>query len=445
MIMLAVVFFTLAATAAPINTVLPCGAVGTVGGLGAGTDLTRYTIDTSKYANALCNDGTPAVFYYAPATREEDRNKWFIFLQGGGGCIDGQSCAERWCHVNTNYGMDKMTSSLTKAMIRGNGFLEPRPENRFGTWNRVLIFYCSSDNWSGTKTTQLQAASGSTTVDYAIHFRGSQIIDAALDTLRNAAQSSRRRAVSHSAEEANAASSPWPDLDLATHVLFAGSSAGGQGAKSNADRVGAKLRSTNPNLADYRVLIDASYSPDAEGRDYAHSTYCSNDPRGCSYEGLFEAYYAGSNETYGTRRDESCIAWHAAHQPGTEWRCEDIGHVNLHHITSPFFIHQDLQDPQVGGEYVDANFGTPSDYAMGVEAEFRALPTPEEPRGATPGLYAPQCTDHESVTDNAAVFDVKVDGRSYYDVVWNWWSGAQPQQAIRHYTGTPGKAPGCPP
>ena len=84
MIMLAAFLFTLAATAAPINSVLPCGNVGTVGGLGAGVDLTRYTIDTSKFPNALCNDGTPGVFYYAPATRDEDRNKWFIFLQGGG-------------------------------------------------------------------------------------------------------------------------------------------------------------------------------------------------------------------------------------------------------------------------------------------------------------------------------------------------------------------------
>lgn len=440
--MLAVIVFTLAASAAPISSVLPCGTTGTVGGLGAGVDLTRYTIDAAKFPSAICNDGTPGVFYYAPATREEDRNKWFIFLQGGGGCRDGQSCAERWCHANTNYGMDKMTTSLTKPMIRGNGFLDPRPDNRFGSWNRVLIFYCSSDFWSGTSTITTQATGASTTVEYLIHFRGSQIIDAALDTLRNATPDRRHRAVSHSVE-ATAAASPWPDLDAATHVLFAGSSAGGMGAKANADRVGAKLKATNPNLIDYRVLIDASHSPDAESRNYAQSTYCGNDPRGCSYASLFAAEYEGAKATYGARRDESCVAWHAANQPGTEWRCEDSGHVNLHHITSPFFIHQDLQDPQVGGEYVDANFGTGNDFAMQVEAELRALPVPEEPRAATPGLFVPQCTDHESVTDDAAVFDVRIEGLSYYDTVWNWWSGAQPQQKIHHFT-QPGKAPGCP-
>jgi len=442
--MLAIIAFTLAATtaAAPISSVLPCGNVGTVGGLGAGIDLTRYTIDTSKFPNAVCNDGTPGVFYYAPATREEDRNKWFIFLQGGGGCRDGQSCAERWCHVNTNYGMDKMTSSLTKPMIRGNGFLDPRSDNHFGSWNRVLIFYCSSDSWSGTNSTTFQATGGATTVQYQIHFRGSQIIDAVLDTLRNASpsSSSRRRSISHSVE----ATSPWPDLDNATHVLFAGSSAGGMGAKWNADRVGAKLKAANPKLVDYRLLIDASTSPEAYDRNYATSTYCANDPRGCTYELLYSSNYEYTNTTFGARRDESCIAWHTAHQPGTEWKCEDTMHVNYHHITTPFFIHQDLQDGQVGGEFVDANFGTMSDYARDLEADLRALPTPEEPRGATPGIFAPQCTDHESVTNDAAVYQVRIEGLSYYDTVWNWWTGAQPQQEIRHFTGTPGKAPGCP-
>jgi len=440
--MLAAIVFTLAATAAPINTVLPCGKVGTVGGLGAGVDLTRYTIDTSKFPNAVCNDGTPGVFYYAPATRDEDHNKWIIFLQGGGACNDGQTCAERWCHVNTNYGMDKMTTSLTKPLIRGNGFLDPRPENHFGTWNRVLIFYCSSDAWAGTNTTSFQATGGATTVEYQIHFRGSQIIDAALDTLRNATPSLRHRAVRHSIETATSA---WPDLDNATHVIFAGSSAGGIGAKSNADRVGAKLKSTNPNLVDYRLIIDASTTPQSELRDFTKSTYCSADPtRGCSYTAFTSEQYAYFKATFGARRDESCLAWHAAHQPGTEWKCEDTMHVNYHHITTPFFIHQDLQDPQVGGEYVDANFGDMSDYATNLEAELRALPVPEEPRGATPGMHIPQCTDHESFTNDPAVYDVKVNGLSYYDTVWNWWTGAQPQQEIRHFTGTPGKAPGCP-
>ena len=44
-----------------------CGTEGVAGGLGGGDDLTKYVVDTARYPNALCNDGTPAVFYYHDA------------------------------------------------------------------------------------------------------------------------------------------------------------------------------------------------------------------------------------------------------------------------------------------------------------------------------------------------------------------------------------------
>ena len=111
--------------AVPINQALPCGKVGTAGGLGGGTDLQRIIVDTKRFPEAICNDGSPAVFYIGRHTKEEDRNRWIIFLQGGGSCGNAQACAERWCSIDTNYGIDKMSSTLTKASIRGNGFMDP--------------------------------------------------------------------------------------------------------------------------------------------------------------------------------------------------------------------------------------------------------------------------------------------------------------------------------
>src|SRR5688500_9937153 len=155
--MLAPLMLALLATAPPIQEVFNCGTVGAAGGLAAGTDMVRYTIDNGRYPQALCNDGSPAVFYFVPHTAAEDRGKWIVFLQGGGGCGGGQDCAERWCSIDTNFGMDKMTSTLTKPSIRAGGFLSPDPRNRFGSWNRVLIHYCSSDGWTGTNTVDTQA------------------------------------------------------------------------------------------------------------------------------------------------------------------------------------------------------------------------------------------------------------------------------------------------
>ena len=429
--------------------VFSCAKQGTVGGLGAGTDLTRYAVDTASFPEAVCNDGTAAIFYYAPASKAEDRDKWLIFLQGGGSCRDGQSCAERWCSIDTNYGFDKMTSSASKPSIRGVGFMDPDPRNRFGSWNRVLVFYCSSDTWGGTSTrTATAVLEGGAPREFEIYFKGSRIVDGVIDTLRYATPGpGRRRAVRHEQtrrRDIDPAATPWPDLDLATHVLFAGSSAGGEGARTNMDRVGAKLRASNPAV-DFKGLIDAAYGTLSDRSDFTRTTFCQNDPvRGCSYEAFTEATYREVQVAFQARRgDESCMQWHAANEPGTEWRCSDAEHVTLNHLQTPFFIHQDLQDQQVGGTFVDPNFGTPSDFARRVEGELRNMEVPEEPRGATPGLFLPQCMDHESFTNEAAVFRVKIGGVSYHDAVWSWWSGAS-AQFIRPFTGTPGKAPECP-
>jgi hypothetical protein len=421
--------------AAPIQSVISCGRTGEAGGLGAGTDMERYTIDTSRFPEAVCNDGTPAVFYFAAGT---DPDKWLIFLQGGGACRDGQSCAERWCSAGTNFGMDKMTSSLSKPSIRIDGLLDPGAHNRFSSWNRVLIFYCSSDGWAGTQTTTLQASSDrGATVTYDIHFKGSRIIDAVLDTLRNDRGGKRRAATSVGSP------TPWPDLDLATHVMFAGSSAGGGGATHNGDRVGNKLRAANPSLADYRVLIDAVYEPLYENSDFAGSVLCEDDPVGCSYETYFGHHWSESFVgVAGARGDESCVAFHVP--TSTEWRCADSGHVLMHHITSPWFLRQDLQDQLISGNFTEAGFGTKIDYGRRVAEELRALPTAEEAREAVPGLFVPQCTHHESVTNRQPVFSVSVDGFTFHDVVWNWWSAAQPQQVLRPFTGSSGAAPECP-
>lgn len=439
--MLTPVLLALLAAVPPLlPEALPCGKPGAAGGLAAGTDLTRYTIDTARFPRAVCNDGSPAVFYYAPHTAEEDRGKWFIFLQGGGSCLDGQSCAQRWCSIDTNFGMDKMTSTLSKPSIRANGLLRGVPENRFGTWNRVLVFYCSSDTWSGNTTAAAQASAGNQTVEYTIHLQGSNIVDGVLDTLRNAR--SRRRVSRHDAEAA-ASAAAWPDLDSATHVIFAGSSGGGNGVRNNADRVGAKLRASNPGLVGYRALIDAIYAIGQSDLDFAGSVICDESPAGCAYETWQQERWEGENAFRNARGDESCVAWHAANAPGSEWRCGDDEHVVKHHITTPFFLRLDLQDQLISSTFVEAGLGSYASYGTKLETEMRNFPLPEEARDTTPGLFIPQCRHHESVTSNEAVYDVKVDGLAFHDVVWNWWRGAMPQQAIRMFAGE-GVAPDCP-
>jgi hypothetical protein len=389
-----------------IQDAFSCGKPGVAGGLAAGTDMVRHTINTERFPNAICNDGSPAVFYFAPHTDPADRGKWIVFLQGGGGCQDGQSCAERWCSIDTNFGMDKMTSTLTRPSIRIGGFLSPDPRSRFSTWNRVLVHYCSSDSWAGTNTALTQAAVGGQTRDYTVHLKGSYIVDAVLDTLR---ASGKRRVARPSSGGA-----PWPDLDTATHVILAGSSGGAGGVRNNADRVGEKLRLSNPGLIDYRAVLDAM-------------NLLEQPPR------------PDALEFRGTRGDQSCASAH----PGEEWVCGGGHHVVMNHLTTPFFLRADLQDQLVASNFVEAGLGSYSTYGAEVEAVLRTPPIPEEARGGDIGMFAPQCRHHEAFTDNEPVFQVRVDGINFHDLVWNWWRGAQPQQAIHHFT-APGAAANCP-
>jgi hypothetical protein len=436
--------------AATLDKTLPCGRAGEAGGLAAGTDLQRITIDTRRYPDAVCNDATPGVFYVGRYTREEDRDKWLIFLQGGGGCGGGQECAERWCSSETNFGMDKMSSSLAKPSVNGTGIFDRRGTNRFSGWNHVLLYYCSSDNWSGNKLNKLSASNASTQVEFDIHFRGSRIVAAVVDTLRKTA-AGKVRAV----RPATGPASDLPDLDEATDVLFAGSSAGGGGVRNNADRVGATLRANNPGVR-YRAAIDASFGPESEDLDFTRSNLCASDPALCSYAGVFTARYESTVvATWGGQLDDTCVAWHRANAPGSEWRCADGEHVSANHISTELFARQDLQDGLLTGNFVEAGLGSALDFGRLQEADLREMPTlaaraeegPAAAGGKNVAVFGPQCTDHESLTSNRAFFNVTVmDGgiaHSFHDVLWDWWSGGAPV-VIRPFTGRAGAAPECP-
>jgi hypothetical protein len=346
--------------------------------------------------------------------------------------------------------MDKMTTTLTKAQIRGNGVLDPGAQNRFGSWNRILIYYCSSDEWLGTKSSTVHASTNGVSADFLIHLKGSRIIDAVFDTLR---RGPRQRAARVPGATTNA--NALPDLDNATDVLLGGSSAGGSGVRFNADRIGAILEARNPSV-NYKAALDAIFIPTQDTRDYAHSALCAKDPVQCSYTtSQQDSWQRVDQDLYGLRGDESCLSWHAAHG-GDLWRCGDGTHVVINHVTTPMFVRQDLQDSSLGPTYVEGGFGTMTDFGKAVEKQLRDLATinttAEEgsvrnggTAMATPGAFGPQCTNHESFKDDAAFFDVKINGLSFHDVLWNWWSGAPPASVIRTFLPPGGAVAGCPP
>ncbi|KAH8257216.1 hypothetical protein KR038_005937 [Drosophila bunnanda] len=93
-----------------------------------------------------CNDGTHAGYYLR---KQPNSKKWIVFLEGGWHCFDVRSCRARWMRLR-----HLMTSSQWPETRDVGGILSPHPEENpyWHNANHVLIPYCSSDSWSGTRT-----------------------------------------------------------------------------------------------------------------------------------------------------------------------------------------------------------------------------------------------------------------------------------------------------
>ncbi|MEQ8458640.1 MAG: pectin acetylesterase-family hydrolase [Sandaracinaceae bacterium] len=410
-----------AGLAAPLDEALDCRRAGSAGGLPGGTHLTRVDVDLDRYPDALCNDGTGGVFFVRRATRAEDADRWIVQLLGGGTCQDGQSCANRFCASGSAIGALKMSSREAPTRgTTGEGISSMRADNPFATWNHVVIWYCSSDAWSGTaRDVALEAdhpERPGEPVRYRLHFLGSEIFDAVVDTLRAAPFSYR---------DASGDDVVMPDLDEARTVLLAGASAGSGGVRNQIDRFAEALRSDNPAV-DVRAVLDAVMAPAREALGYADSALC-RERDVCTYEAHLRPVWEETRPLRGAVGDESCPAWHAANDPGSEWRCGDLDHVLRHHITTPFFFRQDQADGVVMPNTVDLGYTVPSRGDAPMDARLFAELIAEEAATLTtsawwsgeahegagvaviPGAFSPRCGHHETLRTESATYGVRVE------------------------------------
>ena len=450
-----VVFCTLlpAGQAPLISEALDCGSLATAGGLAEGslpTLLRRHDIDLVKFPDAQCNDGTGAVMYFRPYVGEANHNKWVIQLQGGGGCGSPGDCAERWCRIDTNFGMTQMTANVAPQRgIDGRGILGRAGEsaavgdNPHADYNHVFVRYCSSDGWTGTaRDSTFDTVHPLTHVPLRMraHFLGARILDAAIATLR-------RDGTPALAYPAGTATTTMPDLDDADEVLFAGASAGGSGVTNNLDRLGDALRATNTRCTGaacplvFRGLIDSHFGPSLLDLDFSHALPCISYGLCAPETYLKTVQSSGSGLLWKPRLDQSCVSLLAP--LGTDWRCQDDTYVIRNHLTTPFFIRMGLTDELVGSSQIDAGFGLPGQppfttlsWALKVRADLLALAsirsTAVEKAAITtvPGVFGPSCSDHETLSDNPNTYQasVRVNNVSWkmFDVWDDWVKGTSP-------------------
>jgi hypothetical protein len=177
--------------------------------------------------HAVCNDGSPAIYYFRRGHGNGSRN-WSIFLVGGGFCWSVDSCnqrKEKYPQLMTSRGMPP--SLEADGILSDSATVNPD----FYNANSVVIHYCSSDLWSGDRSKS--PASG------GYHFRGSRIVQAVVEDLLNESVVG------------------LPNLTSAQKVLLSGTSAGGAGVMMHLDWLEARIP-----FAQVKGINDAGWTPE---------------------------------------------------------------------------------------------------------------------------------------------------------------------------------------
>ena len=104
--------------------------------------MTKIELNTVD-PNAVCNDGTPAIYFWKESPNKS--NDWLLFFEGGGNCWSAVTCEARRfnCHLSSSRCDDN-------TMMKG-GVFGDQAENPLRNANKAFLRYCSSDVYVGTK------------------------------------------------------------------------------------------------------------------------------------------------------------------------------------------------------------------------------------------------------------------------------------------------------
>ena len=102
-----------------------------------------------EYPNAVCNDGTPGIYYWKKSPTGS--NRWLLFLTGGEACVNKEMCEERWMVQVNDRGHYLMSTTMWPDKYdKYDGVLSPN-KNESALWdaNKAVLIYCSSDYFIG--------------------------------------------------------------------------------------------------------------------------------------------------------------------------------------------------------------------------------------------------------------------------------------------------------
>uniref|UniRef100_A0A7S0MZ33 Pectin acetylesterase n=1 Tax=Pyramimonas obovata TaxID=1411642 RepID=A0A7S0MZ33_9CHLO len=291
--------------------------------------LKKILLNTTKYPNAVCTDGTPAGYFFAPADpKVGHEHVWVMSLQGGSWCTDERSCrsrqqdtAQELAKQGEKFKSDPRfvgdfatTSDLWADEFEGTGLVAPHPCSHLYGANIVWLPYCSSDAWMSSRSASEET--------FGMHFQGASIVKAVLNEIT----------LTHGLQE-QAADEEGEDPLL----VLSGASAGGRGAMIHLDYLTEQmLNSALGGEGSARVhvygLLDSplwiDIAPNVSGNYKYPTEHGFESTLEHQAKQAFALFNIESNLL-----DEDCLMDHAQEA----WKCI-FGRYRLKYLTTPYTI-----------------------------------------------------------------------------------------------------------
>eukprot|EP01046_Picozoa_sp_COSAG06_P049395 COSAG06_NODE_7594_length_2448_cov_3.098765_3_plen_309_part_00 len=207
------------------------------------TTAARVLLDLTAHPHARCLDGSPAVMYIRPGWGS-GASVWNLFQEGGGSCHSLGDCTHR---STTNQGSSSpwpASIDLVGKYGAGGLYFSPDAERNPLLWNANVAYlvYCDGGGFSGDNRSMTAVRGGKG----ALHFRGQEIVRAAIATLAATAR-----------------------LVSAKSVVISGCSEGGVATFAHLDWMAALVKGVAPGVTKIAGLADSGYYP-GDGSPHSH-------------------------------------------------------------------------------------------------------------------------------------------------------------------------------
>merc|ERR1711962_740305 len=374
----------------PVTTAAPTGACT---GSACTSILNRRSLE--EYNNAICNDGSTAV-YYVDEEAHRDGQSVMVYLEGGGACYTDQTCSDRCGGAEAEYLCEAQTDPVKDF---NDHVWSKDPTTNPGLYDSLKVYvpYCTSDGYSGRRPASSESGG------YA--FFGKAVVEGLVEDLLEKVIGS----------------------NSIRQFTLMGVSAGAFGVAFNCDAVAAKVKAKDPN-ADVRCIMDS------------HDFIPTDVSEGCNpleWGSLAKTYWQGEF-------DQSCEQANGADST----QC-NVFTTYYQQINTPFMVIVPLEEVDPGVHPCtpewpeDSNFWSRWREALYTAAQQLAQDMPNS------GMFMSNCAHHVTLANPTTWSAMPVPTIDSNDqasvtlnqVLSNWLKDTRPFQAL---DGPSTRNPSCP-